>query len=131
MLYPSSKYHGEQNDLHGGPLHWPGVNGVPFLGQAPPNLRQRELEQLPVVCYSFHYTFDLGDQAQGQIYQWIRDRIRNGLFTCDWVERHWDDKAKRMWIYIEWSQLYVTLPKNNFLGSTGNGSPKQFSLSGT
>jgi len=128
MLHSTIKYHGEQGERHGGTLHWPGVNGLPFLGEAPPNLKQNELEQLPVVSYACHQIFNLADKEESAVYAWVRDRIRNQLFVLDWIERHWDDEKKAMYVYIEWSQLYVQLPENAFLGSQGNGSPKQYTL---
>jgi len=128
MLHATSKYFGEQDDRHGGKLHWPGVNGLPFRGEAAPNLKKRELAQLPTVATAHHRLFDLGDEEQSKIYAWVRDRIKNGLFVCDFVERHWDIEAKKYWVYIEWSQLYTQLPNNIELGSNGNGSPNYFTL---
>ena len=131
MFHSTVKYHNEQSDLHKGSLHWPGVNGLPFLGNAPPNVKQHELEQMPVVGYACHQLFDLGDKKQSEVYAWVRDRIKNGLFTLDWIFRHFDEDEKRMWVYIEWTQLYTIMPPNHTLGSNGNGSPSHFTLRGT
>jgi hypothetical protein len=131
MFHPTVKYQNEQGSGHKGQLHWPGVNGLPFLGQAPPNIRQHELEQLPIVGYACHQLFNLSDDDQSKVYGWVRDRIKNGLFALDWVYRHFDEQEKVMWIYIEWTQLYVMMPPNYLMGSNGNGSPSNFTLRGT
>ncbi len=129
MHYPSVKYYGEQGDAHGGQLHWPGVNGIPFRGSMVPNLKRRELEQLPVVGQGCHDTFDLSDPKQSAVYAWVRDRIRNGLFTQDLVMHQWHPtKPGVMIVYIEWTQLYIQLPTGQFIGSNGNGSPDSFAL---
>jgi hypothetical protein len=128
-LPATSKYYGEQDERHGGPLHWPGINGIPFRGDAAPTLKRAELNNLPVVAVACHQTFNLSDAEHAKVYQWIRDRIRNGLFTMDWIERHWDDQTKIMWVYVEWSQLYTELPQGWQNRSLGNGSPDRFVLS--
>ena len=127
MHRATSKYFGEQGDQYGGILHWPGANGIPFRGDAVPNLKKREMAQLPIVASAHHQVFDLSDQEQSATYSWIRDRIKNGLFVCDYVER-WRD-GNNMWVYLEWSQLYTQMPKTSkSLGSHGNGNPNQFTL---
>jgi len=50
---PSNKYFGEQDVRHPGQLHWPGVDGYPFLGDEPPLLRQNELQRVPIVGFSY------------------------------------------------------------------------------
>ena len=131
-MHPSTaKYFGEQDERHGGRLHWPGVNGIPFRGPYVPNLKRNELEKLPPVACAFHHTFNLSDDKESAVYQWIRDRIRNGSFTLDWIERHWDAESKTMWVYVEWSQLYIELPHNNATGSNGDGHPNHFTLRST
>ena len=112
-------------------MHWPGVNGLPFRGSHIPNLKQRELDALPVIAHACEHTFDLSDPEQATVYQWVRDRVRNGLFTCDYIERHWDEDKQNMIVYIEWSQLYVQMPPQAALGSNGNGNPHSFTLRGT
>jgi hypothetical protein len=135
MFHRTLKYRGEQDkERHGGNLHWPGVHGLPFRGPAVPNLKQEELEQLPVVGEAFHDTFDLSDEEQSKQYRWIRDRARNGLFTVDYSYREHvvvDGKMKTI-IYIEWTQLYVQAPPGyNKPGSNGNGrSSQNFTIRG-
>jgi len=131
MFTPSSKYFGEQDERHQGTLHWPGVHGIPFRGSHIPNLKQRELDQLPIVAHACHQTFDLSDPEQAAVYQWVRDRIRNGLFTLDFIERWKNEGGTNMRVYLEWSQLYVQTPPQTALGSNGNGSPDSFTLRST
>ena len=125
----TTKYFGEQDARYGGELHWPGIHGIPFRGDAIPNLKKQERDNLPVVASAHHQLFNLSDTEQSRVYAWVRDRIRNGLFTCDYVER-WHDQTNNVWVYLEWSQLYTQLPKNTGLGSNGNGngSPYHFTL---
>jgi hypothetical protein len=130
------KYHGEQDDRHGAKLHWPGVNGVPFRGTSVPNIKQNELEDLPVVGEAFEQTFDLSDKDQAEAYRWIRDRVRNGMFTQDYVYRYHgvDEETGELKtiVYIEWTQLYVQLPPNHSAaGVNGNGrSGTNFTIRG-
>lgn len=130
MQQPSTKFYGEQHEKHNGKLHWPGANGLPFRGDAIPNLKQEELENLPVIGDTFQGVFDLSDADDSDTYRWVRDRARNGIFTIDFVERHWDEETKNMIVYVEWTQLYVQLPKgSNQIGGNGNGrSPTNFTL---
>jgi hypothetical protein len=130
MQQPSNKFHGEQDNRHDGKLHWPGAGGLPFRGDAIPNLKQAELENLPIVGDTHQATFDLSDEEDSEAYRWVRDRARNGLFTIDFVERHWNEEKQNMIIYVEWTQLYVQMPKGtNPIGGNGNGrSPTNFTL---
>lgn len=128
-MQPSSKFYGEQDDRHHGKLHWPGANGLPFRGGAIPNLKQTELENLPIVGDTYQQVFNLSNEEDANTYRWIRDRARNGMFTIDFIERHWDEETKNMIIYVEWTQLYVELPKGQTIGGNGNGrSPTNFTL---
>jgi hypothetical protein len=130
MQQPSHKFHGEQDDRHGGQLHWPGAQGLPFRGEAAPNLKQAELETLPVIGDAQEKVFDLSKEEDAKQYNWIRDRSRNGQFTIDFIERHWNEETKNMVVYIEWTQLYVQATKAPNIGSNGNGrSAANFTLS--
>ena len=124
------KYYGEQDPRHGQLLHWPGANGLPFRGPAVPNIKQEELENLPVIGEAFEQTFDLSDEEQEQAYRWVRDRIRNGMFTQDYVHReHIVDEVNgtlKTLVYLEWTQLYVQVSSNHkSLGAIENGSSGQ------
>jgi len=123
---PSNKYFGEQDVRHPGQLHWPGVDGYPFLGDEPPLLRQNELQRVPIVGFSYHRVFDLTDENDAQFYQWILDRATNGLFSINFRERRWNDAKTNMIVYMEWTQIYGTNPHDK---RNGNGnSPDSFTF---
>lgn len=123
-----SKFFGEQDERHGGPLHWPGVRGFPFRGEQFPLLKQREYDAVPLVPDAKHRTFDLSDPHDSAEYAWVRDRVLGGLFRCDYIEYHWDDKEKKMYIYVEWSQIYAQLPRNFSVENLEHGVPQRFTL---
>lgn len=122
---PANKYQGEQDGRHPGLLHWPGADGFPFLGKKAPLLQSSEFRNLPIVGYAYHRVFDLSDDVASAYYEWIRDRIRNGIFRQDYVERHWDADKRNMIVYLEWTQIYATSPQN---GENGNGRGDTFLL---
>jgi hypothetical protein len=134
MMNRTSKYHGEQGPEHAGKLQWPGVNGFPFRGEQIPNIRQDELEKLPVVGDAREETFDLSKEDEATRYRWVRDRCRNGLFVQDYAHKEHamvDGKLTTL-IYLEWTQLYVQVPPgHSSIGSKGNGSSKtSFTIGG-
>ena len=128
-MTPIQKYLGEQNPRYGGRLQWPGANGFPFLGDAPPTLKQHEVEALPVCGTAYERVFDLNDDADREYYNWVRDRIRNGLFICDCKKERWLDDKVWPTIYLEWTQLFAALPpKSTMNGSIANANARQFTL---
>jgi len=115
-----TKFNGDQDPRYGGDLTWPGVNGIPFMGNgAVPNLRGAEAEKLPVVGTACHKMFDMSKEDDDQYFQWVRDRCRNGLFTQDHIEYHFDEETKVMHVFMMWTQLYRHAPANQ--GGNGNG----------
>ena len=128
-MTPIQKYQGEQDPRYGGKLQWPGANGLPCRGDSPPNLKQREVEALPVCGQAYERVFDLNNKEDAEYYNWVRDRIRNGLFVQDFKRERWADDQKCPIIYLEWTQLYTALPtKQNMSGSSTNVNTKQFTL---
>lgn len=116
--------------MHPGPVQWPGVNGLPFLGDGIPNLKRNELEQLPIVGFKGVDQFDLSDPGRALVYKGILERVRNGIFTLDFIDRHkieYKDEEGRpcvKWVaHVEWTQLYVTMPPQMPPGGTRNGRP--------
>ena len=106
---PSAKFLGDQNGGYDGRLFWPGVGGFPFRGNKAPMLSPDVKERIYLTGDAKHGTFDLAIPEQSQQYAWVRDRIRNGLFTEDYIERHWNDETKNQIVYLEWTQLYTQL----------------------
>jgi len=129
-LTQTHKYHGEQGERYGGALQWPGANGYPFLGDSAPSLKQQEVEALPIVGKAYENSFDMNDETDREYYNWVRDRIRNGLFIQDHVQRRWDDDKPWPVIYLEWTQCFVMAPKQQQTnaGSNGHGSATNFTL---
>jgi len=104
------KFFGEQGDLHGGRLFWSKNLPVPFRGAFAPTLTQNELESEVDVQYDYHSEFfDLLDPEQKVKFDWVMDRIVNGLFTHHFVCRNVDHEKGRVTVYIEWSQKYAQL----------------------
>ena len=109
-----SKFFNEQSDLHRGVLSWPGTLGLPFRGNGkPPVLSRDNFNRLYVTGDACHGTFDLSKKEDSELYCWVRDRIRNGWFILDDIERHWDPEKKNMIIYMEWTQLSVQMHQPN------------------
>jgi hypothetical protein len=125
---PTHKYHGEQGDRYGGTLQWPGANGFPFLGDTAPSLKQHEIEALPVVGRSYERVFDLNVDEDREYYNWVRDRIRNGMFVQDHIQRRWDEGKDWPVIYLEWTQCFVMAPPQTHAGRNGHGSSTNFTL---
>ena len=128
-MNPVQKYYGEQDPRYGGRLQWPGANGFPFLGDAPPSLRQNEVEELPVCGTTFNRPFDLNKEQDRLDYNWVRERIRNGLFIQDHISRRWPDDQDWPIIYLEWTQCFTLLPpKSPIAGKLTNANQRQFTL---
>jgi hypothetical protein len=128
-MSPVQKYLGEQHERYGGRLQWPGAHGFPFLGDAPPSLKQHEVEALPTCGRAYEKVFDLNDPADAEYYNWVRDRIRNGLFVQDFKRERWPDDKQCPTIYLEWTQCFTAMPqKTSTGGSIQNTNAKQFTL---
>ena len=129
--YPASiKYFGmAEHGRHPGPVTWPGVDGLPFLGEGIPNLKRKERQNLPVVGYKQVKQFDLSEPHELEEYTWVLDHVRNGAFTLDFISRHpieyEEEGHKKLKIiaHVEWTQLYRVLPPNMQPGGNGNGRP--------
>jgi hypothetical protein len=117
-----SRFYGEQHERHKGLLHWPGVNGYPFRGAALPLLKPNELANVPLTIDAYAQSFDLAVKEEAEYYAWVRDRIRNGWFHREWIDR-WIDPAnpKRVVINMEWSQVYAEAPPVKKTGTPING----------
>jgi hypothetical protein len=111
---PQRKFRGEQDDRHGGPLHWPGINGIPVRGELPQGV-PLSLEDVhraaPFVSDFRCQTFDLRDEKQREDYRWVYDRICNGLFfEKKRIDTQPDDSGYPV-VYLEWTQMYYQIPK--------------------
>lgn len=131
MFGATIKYHGEQHERYGGKLQWPGANGLPFLGDHAPLLKQHEIDALPIVGRAYERVFDLNDEEDRAYYNWVRDRIKNGLFIKDKCMERWPEDKLWPIVYLEWTQCYVQAPPKQMpIGGSPNGSQTQFTLRG-
>ena len=129
VLTASHKFQGEQSSRYDGKLQWPGVNGYPFLGDAAPLLKQQELEALPITGKTHEKAFDLNDSDDREYYNWVRDRIRNGLFVKDHEMRRWPEDKLYPIVYLEWTQCFVLgPPRSSIHEEVNNGTSTRFTL---
>jgi hypothetical protein len=115
-----SKFYGEQHTRHKGTLSWPGVNGLPLRGPTcpvddmaqhrSPLLHEWEKQQAATNADSYQETFDLSDPEQREYHGWVKERVLNGWFVKAHEERHWDPETHKMFVYMEWAQLYAEMP---------------------
>lgn len=117
------KYFAEQGgDDHGGPLHWPGTaDGFPFRGEQVPNLKQQELESLPLALDFKSRSFKLWDAQDKVAFDRVMDRIVNGWYM---QHRRFDNYVPEHQEYIvrlEWVQIYGEDPGSKHPGSGFDG----------
>jgi len=109
-MTPSAKYFGEQNETYyGGKVCWPGSFGFPFRGKKIPQLSTDEEASIRLYLTGDfkHKLFDLSKEEDSAYYQWVMDRVCNGLFRLVFSERRWNEETKNMIVYLEWQQLYI------------------------
>jgi hypothetical protein len=51
----------------------------------------------------------MGNEDQKQKYDWVMDRVVNGMFVHHFIDRHVDHASGKVTVYIEWSQRYAQL----------------------
>lgn len=107
---PKSRFHGEQDPRHGGPLQWPGINNFPVRGSTTKALKEGEQYNATFVKEFHCRIFDLSKEEDLKEYKWVMDRICNGLFLVTYVQRQWDARSKAMLVYLEWCQCYYEWP---------------------
>jgi len=109
-----SSFEGEQSEQHGGYLHWTiQVGGLPLRtkSSATPLLTKEEIQnELVLVSECHQATFDLARKEDRFVYKWVWDRIINGWFQLIHIERYWDEREKKPYVYMEWAQVYAQLP---------------------
>ena len=107
-----SSRHGEQDDRHGGKLHWVDTGPPVLLGDSAqmPLLRAAELDQLPLVCFAKSGVFDLSNSDDKEYYNWVRDHAAAGNFTITLAKHYWNDATNTMRVYMEWVQRYRFIP---------------------
>ena len=104
--------HGGTDSEHNERLHWPGtLDGFPFRGTASPNLKQEEIEELPL-SLDFHcQTFELWKDEDRRVYVDIRDRAANQWYQIVFIDRQFDKDHGNWRVYVEWNQISGELPE--------------------
>lgn len=119
-----SKFIGEQDNSHGGPLHWPGFHGVPVRGQTG-LVKDSEFDAGFQVVYDFHHKdFDLADAEQAAEYNRVMDRIVNGWYVKLEKQPHRDPTTGHMMVYLEWAQQYGQIDPDLKRRLGGSSIPK-------
>ncbi len=105
------KFFGEQDEqAHGGHLHWPGsVDGFPVRG-AVKDLRGDEIEQLEVQLDFRSGWFDLSNADEKAQFDDIYNRIVNGWYVEKNRKDHYDETKQAYRIWLEWVQIYSAPP---------------------
>lgn len=92
-------------------LNWPGtLDGFPVRSNTVPNLKQDELEDLPLQMDYKSEMFELWDPAQKTRYDKIKDYIQSGLYLQ--IERRVMERPDKhhIQIWLEWAQVYGVVP---------------------
>lgn len=109
---PPILFFGEQDSRHHGTLIWPGVHNYPLKGDKV-LLSKEETAQVRLIAEPYERMFDLDDSTDAADYAWVRKRIRMGWFTLEHIARYTqprDNQPPHLFVYLEWSQLYSTIP---------------------
>lgn len=106
---------------HGGALHWPGLpSGIPFRGDTVPDLKQHELEALPLALDFKSGRFRLWVEEENAAFNDIMDKIANGWFMQHKRFEHFIPEEMHYVVFLEWVQIYGELPKGKSPGSGTN-----------
>lgn len=114
------KYFGDRGgEEHGGPLSWPGVRGFPFRGDVVPDLKQQEMEQLPLALDYKSRSFKLWDDKDKADFDQVMDRIVNGWYMQHKRYDNYVPEQQEYVVRLEWVQIYGEHPASK---TPGNGS---------
>ena len=94
----------------GEPLTWPGtMDGYPFVGPVPTNLKQEEYENIPLRLDAQVRVFWLPDDTAE--YRTVKDRIVNGVYhQLKEVGPDWDDKKQAYRALLVWVEVAGCAP---------------------
>jgi hypothetical protein len=124
------KYFSDQGGAdHGGPLHWPGtMDGFPFRGDTVPNLRQQELETLPLALDYKSRSFKLWEPEDKAEFDVIMDRIVNGWYMQHKRFDNYVPEQNEYVVRLEWVQIYGEHPGSKNPGSGFDGRTQKVNL---
>lgn len=127
------KYFSDQGgENHGGSLHWPGTtDGFPFRGDSVPNLKQQEMEELPLALDYKSRSFKLWDEKEKAAFDVIMDRIVNGWYMQHKRFDNYVPDQQEYVVRLEWVQIYGEHPGNKNPGSGFDGRTQKFDFGGT
>lgn len=111
-MLPYHKYQFERGGAEHGnqPLHWPGtVDGYPVRGPKPPDLKQGEVEDIPLTADFKSHMFELWEPTDKQFFDAVNDKITIGWYRLLKREDRWDDDKKHFRVWMEWLQIYGAL----------------------
>lgn len=116
---------------HGGPLHWPGTaDGFPFRGETIPNLKQQELEQLPLALDYKSRSFKLWDAQEKAEFDVVMDRIVNGWYMQHKRYDNYVPEHQEYVVRLEWVQIYGEHPASKNPGSGFDGRNQTVNIPG-
>ncbi len=65
-----------------------------------------EAMTLPATCEAHTYTFDLSKSEHKAAYESILSGCASGWYRLKYVERHWNEETKAMFVYVEVQNWY-------------------------
>ena len=100
---------GEQDeDRHGGPLAWPGFNGLPVRGEVPRLATEKELDERAITASSFQFRiFELENPEHLRTYLYVMTRAVSTEWFAIYREEFWRDKDNNQRVSLWWLQRYA------------------------
>lgn len=101
-------------DHGGGHLFWPGSpDGLPFRGDAAPDLRKREMEELEVQADFHSKMFCLWKDEDHAEFNRIMERDAAGWYSVKKRYDHYEAEHHGYRVWLEWLQHYAVSPSGN------------------
>lgn len=98
-------------DEHGGLLHWPGtLEGLPFIGNAIPDLKRKEMEELDIRSDFHSRMFEMWKSDDKALFDKIHDRVTVGWYEIKKRDDRWNEEHQHYRIWLEWVQHYGVAP---------------------
>lgn len=121
MICSINRFWGEQHPRHKGKLVWNDHFLFPVRLKNSSEFRLIDNvdlnEHLYVSGDSWVAVFDLSKKEDLEHFNWVKERAVNGWFRIIHEEHHWDQKQKKMIVYLEWVQYYSQFkPRKDYYG---------------
>lgn len=88
----------------------PGYEGLPFRGQAAPNLKNDDERQPIEILDAKVGVFDLTKDEDLREYARIWDMIGKGKYLCSAEDRQYDEKISGWRVFLRYAQRYAEMP---------------------